>query len=151
MSLKKATTHLSSLLLAMCMLILSSCASTPPPAPEPEPQAQAVDPFADFRGSWFESGTAFKLQSVPMANREIGVEVSLKKVEWTSSETRDGGEIREASAILIVKKGEERRRLRMDEGDSKIAFGATIKVLKAGEDYSERLMQYAPWVEIQVQ
>ncbi len=86
-----------------------------------------------------------------MANREIGVEVSLKKVEWTSSETRDGGEIREASAILIVKKGEERRRLRMDEGDSKIAFGATIKVLKAGEDYSERLMQYAPWVEIQVQ
>ena len=82
----------------------------PPPPPEPEPQVEAIDPFADFRGSWFESGIAFRLQSVPMAN-QMGIEISLLKVEWTSSETRDGEEIREASAILVVKKGEERRRL----------------------------------------
>ena len=127
--------------------ILMACASTPPPAPEPE----AVDPFADFRGAWFEPGTAFRLESTPMANRDLAIEITLKKVEWTISETRDGTEVREASVVLIVTHGEERRRLRMDEGDTKSAFGAAIEARKAGEDYSERLMQYTPWVDLHVQ
>jgi len=129
--------------------ILLACASTPPPTSVSEPEA--VDPFADFRGAWFEPGTVFRQESTPMANRGLGIEITLKKVEWTISETRDGTEVRDASVVLIVSQGEQSRRLRMDEGDTKSAFGATVEARKAGEDYSERLMQYTPWVDLHVQ
>jgi hypothetical protein len=134
------------LLMLSVILALGCATAPPPPAPEPEP----LDPFADFRGRWFETDVPFRLESTPMANRDLGVQVTLKKVEWTIEENRDGSERREASMVIMVSGGEETRRLRMDEGETRKVFEVTITAGKAGEDYSDTRMQYLPWVDLHI-
>ena len=122
-----------------------ACIKPPPAEPKPKPK---VDPYAEFQGVWFEAEQLFRIQTVPAANRNLEIEIALKKVEWTSTETRDGDEIRDASVILLVTQHGQTRRLRMDEGDSKTTFNITVEVKKAGEDYSESRMTYVPWVDL---
>ena len=76
--------------------------------------------------------------------------IELVKTAWTTRELPSGKEVKDGTADLLVKKGEKSRRVRLDEGASRVIYGVKIEVLGAGEDYDKSRLDYLPWVDLKV-
>jgi len=122
----------------------------PPPAKPPVVQAEP-DAFRDFRGEHGAAGKVFRLGGKPMAVDGVEVVVTLVKTEWSTMAAPNGKDIREASAQLLVQKGQEERRISMGQGETRQALGATITVVAAGENYDATRLLYLAWVDLRVE
>ncbi len=138
-------------------LTIAACANpqlTEAPAPKPVAAVKAPradDAFRDFGGKVVEVGEAFRLEAMDMVGiKGHRIVIRMVKTEWTSSEGADGKMVKEGTADLEVQQGDQRKRKRIDQGETRTVFGAKITVKGAGEIYSQKRMQYVPWVEIVV-
>lgn len=122
----------------------------PPPVKQ---QAVQVEPdaFRDFRGEHGTSGKVFRLGGKPMAVDGVEIVVTLVKTEWSTMAAPNGKEIREASANLLVQKGQEERRISLGQGETRQALGASITVVAAGENYDTARLLYLAWVDLRVE
>ena len=130
-------------------LIETPTAPAPKAAPKP---AEPDDAFADFGGRKVAPGTPVRLEAAEI----VGIKghrliIQLMKTEWTSRELPSGKVVKEATADLRVERGTVSKRKRIDQDETRTVHGAKITVRGAGEQYSEKRMDYVPWVEIVVQ
>ncbi len=120
-------------------------AKAPPKAPEPD------DGFRDFGGRKVAAGTAVRLEAAEIVGiTGLRVTVQLMKTEWTTRELPSGKVLKEATADLLVQKGELSKRKRIDQEETRTVLGVKITVNGAGEQYSDKRLDYVPWVEIVV-
>jgi len=123
------------------------------PAPkkvEKKPEPKGPDAYRDFGGKTVAPGTKFRLRTKPYGIQQFEIVVELVKTQWTTRELPNGKEVKDGTAELLIRKGEKSRRLRLDEGESRVVYGAKIMVDGAGEAYDKSRMDYMPWVDILV-
>lgn len=118
---------------------------------KPKAEAAAPDAFADHRGERFEAGQKFRLGVKPAAVAGPDVVVTLVKTDWSTMTGPSGKEVREATASLRVQKGEEERAITISQGEDRVAFGARLFVLGAGEAYDPQRLVYQAWVDLRVE
>ena len=120
-------------------------------APAPKKEApQTFDAFRDFGGEVVAPGEKVRLKTKPIGFKDLRIVVELVKTEWTTRELPSGKEVKDGTADLLIKKGEKSRRVRLDEGESRVIYGAKISVEGAGEAYDKERLDYMPWVDILV-
>ncbi len=123
----------------------------PPPKKEaPKPKPVAHDAFRDFGGKVVAPGEHFRLQSKPIGVKGLEVVIQLVKTEWTERELPSGKTVKDGTADILIKKGEASRRVRLDEGESRVIYGAKILVHEAHEGYDPKRMDYLPWIDVVV-
>ena len=139
--------------MAMCV----GCGGSGHVIEKPKPLKAAVmqevvkpDAYRDFGGETIALNTKFKLRTKPVGVKELQIVVELVKTQWTTRELPDGREVKDGTAELLLKKGETSRRVRLDEGESRVVYGAKITVEGAGEAYDKSRLDYMPWVDIVV-
>ena len=143
---------------ALLMVTTAACGGggqvvkeAPPPKVEEKPaEPVAFDAFRDFGGQRIDPGVKHRLRTKPIGINQLEVVVELVKTEWTTRELPDGKEVKDGTADLLIKKGEKSRRVRLDEGEARVIYGAKIKVEGAGEEYDKSRLDYMPWVDIVV-
>ncbi len=108
------------------------------------------DVYTDHRGEHVKTGQHFRLAAKPIAVDGPNLVIELVKVDWQTMTAPSGKELREASASLVLRRGQDSRQVMIPQKDEKVAMGARIQVLDAGEDYNRQRMTYEPWVELQV-
>ncbi len=113
-----------------------------------KPEPVKHDAFRDFGGQTIAPGTKFRLKTKPIGIDQLKVVIELVKTEWTTRELPSGKEVKDGTADLLIKKGEKSRRVRLDEGESRVIYGAKILVDAAGEGYDKERLDYMPWVDI---
>lgn len=123
-------------------------AATPAAAPKEAPKTP--DAYRDFGGETVALGVKHRLRTRPIGIKELNIVVELVKTQWTTRELPNGKEVKDGTADLLIKKGEKSRRLRLDEGESRVIYGAKISVEGAGEEYDKSRLDYMPWVDIVV-
>lgn len=152
-----ARSHRPAFVIAGLAVIAAGCGNpqvkdAPPPPPPPKKQAPAApDAFRDHSGPHAAAGEVFQLKDTPIAVDGVRVVVSLIKASWTKRELDDGRVIREGSAEIEVRKGEERTSRILDQDESVVLFGVRVTVTGAGEDYDKSRLDYIPWVELKVE
>ena len=123
----------------------------PPPVKKaPPPKPVRPDAFRDFGGRIVAPGERFRLRSKPVGVKELRVVIELVKTEWTERELPSGKTVKDGTADLIVRKGESSRRVRLDEGESRVVLGARILIHDADEGYDPKRMDYLPWIDVVV-
>lgn len=127
-------------------VIEKSVAEKAAPAAAP----QTPDAYRDFGGKHVKLGSKFRLGARPMGVQGAELVIELVKTVWTTRELPSGKEVKDGTADLLVKKGEKSRRVRLDEGASRVIYGVKIEVLGAGEDYDKSRLDYLPWVDLKV-
>lgn len=139
-------------------LLTAGCANPqvrdapPPTAPAAPKPVEKDDAFRDFGGKVVALNSPFRLESKDIVGiKEHRAVISLIKVEWTSTEQPDGKMLKEATVELLVQKGEDSKRKRIEQGDTRTVLGVKITVKDGGEMYSKKRMLYVPWVELVVQ
>ncbi len=144
-------------LLALATLVAAACANPqvrdlPPPPSKPAPKApEPEDAFSDFGGKKVDKGVPVRLEAADMVGiNGHRVVIQLIKTEWTTRELANGKKLKEGTADLQVQKGDKIKRKRIDQEETRTVFGAKITVKGAGETYSNKRMDYVPWVEIVV-
>ena len=118
----------------------------PPPAPAVAPAPVVPSVLDGFDGQMVKLGEAIRLRREPVGVASKQMMVSLVRAEWTSRERADGTEEKSATAHFVIQRGEEVRNLAIPAGESGSAFGLTIAVSDAGEEYeksSSRYVQFA--------
>lgn len=123
------------------------------PAEAPRPVAETPkipDAYADHRGEHAKAGLRFRLAAKPIAVDGPNLVIELVKVDWQTLTAPSGKELREASASLVLHRGQDQRQVIIPQKDEKTAMGARIQVLDAGEDYNRQRLTYEPWVDLQV-
>ena len=113
-----------------------------------EAAPQTPDAFRDFGGKHVKLGEKFRLGARPLGVEGAEIVIELVKTAWTTRELPNGKEVKDGTADMLVKKGEKSRRLRLDDGASRVIYGVKIEVLGAGEDYDKSRLDYLPWVDL---
>lgn len=122
----------------------------PAAAPAPAPVAKTPDAYRDFGGEHVKLGQKFRLAAKRIAVDGANVVVELQKIDWSTLTAPSGKEMKEATAHILVYRGEEDREVLIATKDEKRALGVLIQVLDAGDDYNRQRMTYEPWVELVV-
>ncbi len=124
----------------------------PPPPPPPEREAPPEpDAYRDHSGPHAKAGEVFQVKDTPIAVDGVQVVVSLVKATWTKRELEDGRVIREGSAEIEIRKGQQSTKRILDQDESVVALGVRVTVKGAGEDYDNKRLDYIPWVELMVE
>lgn len=123
-----------------------------PVVAEKPPEAPKVpDAFADHTGPKARAGEKFRLAAKPVAVQGPDLVIELDKVDWQTLTSPSGKEIREATVNMVLYRGQDRRKVMIGQRDEKVAMGARIQVLDAGEDYNRQRLVYEPWVLLLVE
>ncbi len=140
---------------AIGCLGLAACGAPMVTELPPPKKAQVVqadpDAFRDFRGEHGTPGKVFRLGGKPMAVDGVEIVVTLVKTDWSTMTAPNGKDIREASANLLVQKGQEERRISLGQGETRQVFGTSITVVAAGENYDNARLLYLAWVDLRVE
>jgi hypothetical protein len=152
-----AKTPMRLILPALALTLVAACGGghvidVPPPpakpaAPPPPPKADA---FRDFGGERVVPNEVFRLRAKAKAVAIVEIVISMIRVEWTTREMPDGRKIKEGTAELLVKKGDKKRRFRLEQDEVKTVMGTKIEVKGVGEDYDKSRYDYLPWVDLVV-
>ncbi len=123
----------------------------PAPAAVAAPVDKTPDAWREFGGEKVKVGQKFRL-----AGKRIGVEgpnivLELQKIDWSTLTAPNGTQMKEATAHILLFRGEEEREVLLPTKDEKRALGVLIKALDAGDDYNRQRMTYEPWVELIVE
>lgn len=122
----------------------------PAAAAAPAPVAKTPDAYRDFGGEHVKVGQKFRLAAKRVAVDGPNIVVELQKIDWSTLTAPSGKEFKEATAHILVYRGEEDREVLISTKDEKRALGVLIQVLDAGDDYNRQRMTYEPWVELVV-
>lgn len=115
---------------------------TPPPPAVAAPAAP--DAFRDFSGERVDAAAPFDCDGVGRAVRGVEAVVHIEQVKTSTWETPGGEEKAEGTAYVVVEKGQERRTLRIKDGEEAIAFGVRVQVIKAEVAYDVDRQDYVP-------
>ena len=113
-------------------------------AKAPEPATPSI--LDGFDGVMVTMGELMRLHREPVGVASKQLMVSLVRAEWTSRERADGSEEKSATAHFVIQRGDEVKNLAVAAGDKGMAFGVSIAVQDAGEEYeasSKRYVQFA--------
>ena len=151
-----ATRNCAAVGLILCLGALSACGApmvTDAPPKGPTVRAVQADPdaYRDFRGEHGTLGKVFRLGGKPMAVDGADLVLTLVKTEWSTLAAPNGKEIREASAQLLVQKGQEERRMSIGQGETRPVFGVAVTIVGAGEQYDAARLLYLAWVDVRVE
>ena len=116
----------------------------PATAKAPEPAIPSI--LDGFDGELVTMGELTRLHREPVGVASEQLMVSLVRAEWTTRERADGSEEKSATAHFVVQRGDEVKNLAVAAGDKGVAFGVSITVKDAGEEYeasSKRYVQFA--------
>lgn len=116
-------------------------------APAPE---EAPDYFRDFAGTKVPLGQPFDLVIDPVGVEGVEVVVRLLKVDESSWEKPGGEEVVETTALIEVRKGDQTKKVSIDQGQSKAALGCTIEVLEAKVEFYEPRADYIAQSRVKV-
>lgn len=121
------------------------------PAPVAAPVDQTPNAWREFGGDKVKVGQKFRL-----AGKRVGVEgpnivLELQKIDWSTLTAPNGTQMKEATAHILLFRGEDEREVLLPTKDQKLALGVLIKALDAGDDYNRQRMTYEPWVELIVE
>lgn len=127
----------------------------PDPAPAPVPVAAVVDKAPDawreFGGEKVRPGQKFRLAAKRIGVAGPNIVLQLQKIDWSTQTAPNGTQMKEATAHILLYRGEEEREVLISTKDEKRGLGVLIKVLDAGDDYNRQRMTYEPWVELVVE
>ena len=123
----------------------------PKPVAAPAPVDKTPDAWREFGGDKVKPGQKFRL-----AGKRVGVEgpnivLQLQKIDWSTLTAPNGSQLKEATAHILLFRGEEEREVLLPTKDKARALGVLIKALDAGDDYNRQRMTYEPWVELIVE
>ena len=116
----------------------------PTTAKAPEPAVPSI--LDGFDGVMVTMGELTRLHREPVGVASKQLMVSLVRAEWTSRERADGSEEKSATAHFVIQRGDEVKNLAIAAGEEGMAFGVSIAVQDAGEEYeasSKRYVQFA--------
>jgi len=121
--------------------------AAPPPA---ELAPAAPDAFRDFSGERVDAGGPFEIGGVGVAVRGVEAVVRVEQVKTSVWYPPGGGEQVEGTAYIVVEKGEQRRTLRLKDGDEGVAFGVRVLCHKAEVAYDVDRQDYVPKATVSV-
>ena len=126
--------------------------TTPPPAAPvvAKPAPAPPDAYRDFAGERVVPKEVFRLKAKAKAVAVVEVVIHMVKVEWTTREMPDGRKIKEGTAELVIKKGDKKRTVRVEQDETKTTLGCKVTVKAVGEDYDAKRFDYLPWVDLVV-
>lgn len=134
-------------LIALLAVTAASCGgAAPPKAAEPPPPAAPVDSLDGFMGVRVETGVTVRVAGSPVGVESLGLLVSVVKTNWQSM-----GDDRMATAILVVQRGVETKRIYVPEGESREVLGCRITVSEAGETYDKETMRYPAYADMVIE
>jgi hypothetical protein len=116
----------------------------------PAPVAKTPDAYRDFGGEHVKPGQKFRLSAKRIAVDGPNIVMELQKIDWSTLTAPNGQQLKEATAHILLYRGEEDREVLISTKDEKRALGVLIQVLDAGDDYNRQRMTYEPWVELVV-
>jgi hypothetical protein len=138
-------------------LLLSACgggARVIKPRPVVK-QAQAVptrsaDPLEGFKGERHKPGEIFVLANNPRAIVGPSLILRLVRIDWAISESGRGVVEKEGTAHIVVESGDLSKTLRLDEGESRGAFGWRVHLSEVNDLFREGQGDYVPQATIKV-
>ena len=116
----------------------------------PKVEAPPPDPLGTFRGERVAPGKRFRLIQNPVGVEKWGMILRLANADWSAYTPPDGVEVRRGSAIVYITKGDKERRVKIDTGDFREAFGTKVHLHDVGEAYVESAMQQMAFAELTV-
>ncbi len=120
------------------------------PKEAPKVEAPPPDPLGGFRGERVRTGKKFRLIQNPVGVEKRGMILRLANADWSSYTRGDGVEVRRGSAIVYITKGDKERRVRIDTGEFREAFGTKVHLHDVGETYVQTAMQQMAYAEVTV-
>ena len=141
--------------LCICLIfLLSACGASAPvtrtAAPVPAKPKPLNDAFANFGGKNTDAGKKFRMDHDPVGIKSLRTVIKLKRTSWTVFEDGNGKEVKEATAYIMVNRGNQAKLIKMEVNDVKKVLGLTLQLYKAGETYNKARADWFPYVILKV-